>query len=257
MAWINPDQGRDESRPYAVGRSHPRRHGPGAGRRLVSVTSPVLPCAEAFVPKFTNGENAMTATPTGLREEARQAIADQSARVVTVLSSLLAAQDQLGYLPPEALDETALRTGASTNEVWGVASFYPNFRFTPPARHTIEVCWGPTCHVLGAQPLLRGVIERLGLDGEGDTPDGAVTLKLNTCLGVCPHGPATSFDHEIVGRTTLESALRRIDLLAASDVEERRTAAIEQEAHRARAEREARAGARAADAADTEPDGPG
>ena len=199
----------------------------------------------------------MTATPTGLREEARQAIADQPARVVTVLSSLLAAQDRLGYLPPEALDETALRTGASTNEVWGVASFYPNFRFTPPARHTIEVCWGPPCHVLGAQPLLRGVMERLALDGEGDTSDGAVTLKLNTCLGVCPHGPATSFDHEILGRTTLESALRRIDLLAASDVEERRTAALEEEAHRARAEREARAAARAVDAADTERDGPG
>lgn len=192
----------------------------------------------------------MTATPTGLREEARAAIAEQPARVVTVLSSLLAAQDELGYLPPEAIDETAQATGASTNEVWGVASFYPNFRFTPPARHTIEVCWGPTCHVLGAQAVLRGVMERLGLDGEGDTDDGAVTLKLNTCLGVCPHGPATSFDHEIVGRTTLETALRRIGLLAASDVEEGRGEAFEAEAERVKAEREARAAARAADDAD-------
>ena len=191
----------------------------------------------------------MTATPTGLREEARAAIAEQPARVVTVLSSLLAAQDELGYLPPEAIDETAQATGSSTNEVWGVASFYPNFRFTPPARHTIEVCWGPTCHVLGAQAVLRGVMERLGLDGEGDTDDGAVTLKLNTCLGVCPHGPATSFDHEIVGRTTLETALRRIGLLAASDVEEGRAAVFEAEADRVKAEREARAAARAADAA--------
>ena len=193
----------------------------------------------------------MTATPTGLREEARQAIAGQPAGVVTVLSSLLAAQDQLGYLPPEAIDATAQRTGASTNEVWGVASFYPNFRFTPPARHTVEVCWGPPCHILGAQPLLRGIMERLGLDGEGDTADGGVTLKLNTCLGVCPHGPATSFDHEIVGRTTLDTALRRIGLLAASDVEEGRAAALDAEAERAKIEREARAAARAADASDT------
>ena len=84
----------------------------------------------------------MTATLTGLRDRARQAIAAQPAGVVTVLSSLLAVQDELGYLPPEAIDETAQRTGASTNEVWGVASFYPNFRFTPAARHTVEVCWG-------------------------------------------------------------------------------------------------------------------
>ena len=192
----------------------------------------------------------MTASPTGLREEARAAIAGQPARVVTVLSSLLAAQDELGYIPPEAIDETAQAMGASTNEVWGVASFYPNFRFTPSARHTIEVCWGPTCHVLGAQAVLRGVLDRLGLDGEGDTSDGAVTLKLNTCLGVCPHGPATSFDHEIVGRTTLETAVRRIGLLAASDVEEGRGAAFEAEAERVKAEREARASARATDAVD-------
>ena len=192
----------------------------------------------------------MTATPTGLREEARQAIADQPARVVTVLSSLLAAQDKLGYLPPEAIDETAQRTSASTNEVWGVASFYPNFRFTPPARHTVEVCWGPACHILGAQPLLRGVMERLGLDGEGDTPDGTFTLRLNTCLGVCPHGPATSFDHEIVGRATRETAVRHIDLLLASDVEEGRTAVLEAETERVKAERDARVAAAALVAAE-------
>ena len=215
----------------------------------------MLPCRQAFVPKFTNGENVKTATSTGLRDQARQAIAAQPVGVVTVLSSLLAAQDQLGYLPPEAIDETAQRTGESINEVWGVASFYPNFRFIPPSLHTLEVCWGPSCHVLGAQQLLRGVMERLGLDGEGDTADGGLTLRLNTCLGVCPHGPATSFDHEVVGRTTLETAVRRIDLLAAGDVEARRTAALEAEVDRARAEREARAAARAADA--EAEDGPG
>ena len=162
---------------------------------------------------MTASSPAVDADRQALREAARQAIAGQPARTVTVLSSLLAVQDELGYLPAEAIDEVAQRTGASVNEVWGVASFYPNFRFRPPARHIIEVCWGPTCHVLGAQPLLHGLLERLGLDGEGDTADGAVTLKLNTCLGVCPHGPATSFDHELVGRTTIEAALRRTALL--------------------------------------------
>lgn len=148
-----------------------------------------------------------------LRERARRAVAEQPAKTVTVLSSLLAAHDELGYLPYEAIDEVSQRTGASVNEVWGVASFYPNFRFSPPARHVVEVCWGPACHVLGAQLILQGVADRLGLDGEGDTADGAVWLKYNTCLGVCPHGPAMSFDHEVVGRMSLESALQRIGLL--------------------------------------------
>ncbi len=152
-----------------------------------------------------------------LRERARRAVLEQPARTATILSSLLAAQDELGYLPYEAIDETAQHTGASVNEVWSVASFYPNFRFTAPARHTVEICWGPTCHVLGAQAILQGAASALGLDGEGDTGDGSVSFKYNTCLGVCPHGPAMSFDHEVVGRVTLEGALRRIELLRSGD----------------------------------------
>lgn len=196
---------------------------------------------------MTAKQKASGAEREPLRDEARAAIAAQPARGVTVLSSLLTTQDHLGYLPSVAIDEVAQRTGVSVNEVWGVASFYPNFRFTPPTRHTVEVCWGPSCHVLGAQTLLRGVLERLGLDGEGDTDDGALTLKLNTCLGVCPHGPATSFDHEVVGRTTIETADRRIGLLRAGDVEDRGADHLAQEADRAKAAREARAAAAASD----------
>ena len=158
-------------------------------------------------------EAVMTTTSAGLREQAREAIANQPFKTVTVLSSLLSAQDHLGYLPEEAMEEVALLTGSSINTVWGVASFYPNFRFTPPARYVVEVCWGPTCHVLGAQPILQGLLERLGLEHEGDTADGAITLKMNTCLGVCPHGPAMSFDHELAGHMTLDEALQRMDRL--------------------------------------------
>ena len=94
--------------------------------------------------------------------------------------------------------------------MWGVASFYPNFRFKPPAEHTVEVCWGPTCHVLGAQRLLQDALAQLGLENEGETPDGRVGLKLNTCLGVCAHGPAMAFDHALVGRISGERASARI-----------------------------------------------
>ena len=177
----------------------------------------------------------------GLRARAREAVAHQPTRTVTVLSSLLAAQDGIGYLPTEAIDEIAQRTGASLNEVWGVASFYPNFRFTPPARHKVELCWGPTCHVLGAQPILQGLLRHLGLENEGDTADGAVTLKLNTCLGVCPHGPAMSFDDEVAGHVSLERAVRQVALLRVEDEEQQHARQMEEEAERTRAERQARA----------------
>ena len=149
----------------------------------------------------------------GLGERAREAVEDQSSKTVPVLSSLLAVQDVLGYLPPEALDEVALRTGATANDVWGVASLYPNFRFTPPTQHLVEVCWGPSCHLLGAQSILQGVLAHLGIEGEGDTEDKVFTLKLNTCLGACPHGPMMSFDHELVGNMSLPRAVTSIEAL--------------------------------------------
>ena len=145
-----------------------------------------------------------------LREKTRFALSSQKAKTITVLSSLLAAHDELGYLPLEAIEEISIFTNSSVNEVWSVGSFYPNFRFTPPALHSIEICWGPTCHVLGAQPILQGVIKHLGLEGEGDTHDGKISLKYNTCLGVCPHAPAVSIDHRLIGHASLEGIIDRV-----------------------------------------------
>lgn len=134
-------------------------------------------------------------------------------RTVTVLSSLLAAQDELGYLPDEAIEEVAAFTEASINDVWGVATFYKNFRFSPPAEHSVEVCWGPTCHLLGAPGILQEVQDTLGLSGEGDTPDGRVTLRYNTCLGACSQAPVMSIDHYLRGNLTAEKASQLVATL--------------------------------------------
>jgi NADH:ubiquinone oxidoreductase subunit E len=137
-----------------------------------------------------------------LRARVVSAIMAQPQRTVTVLSSLLAIEEELGYIPPQAIDEVATREGVTVNDVWAVASFYTNFRFTPPGNHIVEVCWGPTCHLMGAQSLLEQVQNALGMDGEGDTPDGNVTLKYNTCLGACAQAPVVATDHHLYGRAT-------------------------------------------------------
>jgi NADH-quinone oxidoreductase subunit E len=143
-------------------------------------------------------------------ERIRSALASQKQPSVTVLSSLLAAHDDLGYLPDEAIDEVAAFMEVSINDVWGVASFYPNFRFVPPAEHVVEVCWGPTCHIRGAGSIMQQCMEDLGLSSEGDTADGSVTLKYNTCLGACSQAPVISIDHRLHGRTTPETVQGQI-----------------------------------------------
>ncbi len=148
----------------------------------------------------------MTANSGVLRQRAAQAIREQKPETVTVLSCLLAVEDELGYIPPEAAEEVARVTGSTINDVWGVASFYTNFQFQPPGRHRVEVCWGPTCHVKGVMPVIREVMQTLGIEEEGSTRDGNVSLRFNTCLGACANGPVISVDHHLMGRMTPDEA---------------------------------------------------
>ena len=136
----------------------------------------------------------------GLKERIRRAVHNQPQPTVTILSSLLAVEDELGYISREAVEEVAGFNRVTVNDVWAVVSFYPNFRTVPPCEHRIEVCWGPSCHLVGAMPLIESVLEAAGLAEEGDTPDGKLTVRYNTCLGACALAPVMSLDHHLVGR---------------------------------------------------------
>ncbi|GAG35930.1 unnamed protein product, partial [marine sediment metagenome] len=119
----------------------------------------------------------------------------------------------IGHIPPEAIEEVAEFTHSTGNDVWGVASFYTNFRITPPGKHVVEVCWGPSCHLLGASAILQEVLDSLELAGEGETRDKNITFKYNTCLGACAQAPVVSVDHQLIGRVTPEAVRRRVEEL--------------------------------------------
>ncbi len=151
----------------------------------------------------------------GLKPRIADAMHRQSQPTVTVLSTLLAVQDELGFIPKEGIEEVAAFTSSTINDVWAVASFYPNFRFEPPCLHQVEVCWGASCHLVGAMPLIEAALQASGLETEGDTSDGRLTFRYNTCLGACSQAPVMAIDHHLIGRATPESAKVRIaDLLA-------------------------------------------
>jgi NADH:ubiquinone oxidoreductase subunit E len=144
----------------------------------------------------------VTSTAQSIRDRVRKAIKGQKQKTVTVLSCLLAVEDELGWIPEEAVEEVAEFTQATINDVWGVVSFYMNFQTQPPGKHRMEICWGPTCHLVGAQRITDQVLQSLGLPNEGTTPDGLVTLRYNTCLGACANAPVISVDHHLMGRMT-------------------------------------------------------
>ena len=151
----------------------------------------------------------------GLEQRIGRAVRGQKQPTVTILSSLLAVEDELHYIPREAVELVAEYMDATVNDVWAVASFYPNFRFQPPAERQVEVCWGASCHLMGSMAVVRAVLEASELDDEGERPDHRLSVRFNTCLGACSLAPVISIDHQLVGRVTPASAAEGVSRLLA------------------------------------------
>lgn len=118
---------------------------------------------------------------------------------VLILQEMQAAY---GYLPPEATAYVLAQTEISASQLYGVATFYEQFRFTPVGKHLIRVCHGTACHVNGANRIDQAVGERLGIEEGQTTEDGLFTLQGVACLGCCSLSPVMMIGETVYGRLT-------------------------------------------------------
>ncbi len=109
-------------------------------------------------------------------------------------------QNFFGHIPSAAIPQVALSLNLSRAEVYGVVTFYHDFRLAPLGRHVLKLCRAEACQAVGGERLAGLVRNELGVDWGGTTPDGAVTLEPIFCLGLCACGPAAMVDGELVGR---------------------------------------------------------
>jgi NADH-quinone oxidoreductase subunit E len=120
-------------------------------------------------------------------------------------------QGELGYLPEESLSEIAHFLGLSSSEIYGVASFYAQFRFERQGEHTIKVCQGTACHVRGAKRIMEAVAQELGIEAGGTTPDYKYSLERVACFGSCALAPVLVIDGQVYGRMTTSSARKVLE----------------------------------------------
>lgn len=119
-----------------------------------------------------------------------------------------------GFLSEEAVAGLARKLRMSENEIYGVASFYPQFRFTPPGKYHVQVCLGNACHLGGAPNFMEGMkIERNLGDGQ-TAPDGRISLEGVGCLGCCAMAPVVVVNSEIHGRMNRVTFMKLVDALA-------------------------------------------
>lgn len=113
-------------------------------------------------------------------------------------------QDEFGYLSEETIRELGGYLDISVNKIYGVATFYDNFRFGPVGRYHIRLCHGTACHVAGASTILQE-LERLIKVGNGETDkDGLFSLEVVSCIGACGLAPLIEINQEYHSQITLE-----------------------------------------------------
>jgi NADH-quinone oxidoreductase E subunit len=109
-------------------------------------------------------------------------------------------QDEIGYIPPEAIEPIARGTGLFPVQVQGVITFYEQFHTTPRGKNIVRVCRGTACHVRGGRTILKIVKQNLDVEEGETTPDMNFTLETVPCLGTCFLAPSMMVNKNYYGK---------------------------------------------------------
>jgi len=126
-------------------------------------------------------------------------------------------QDIYGYLPRMAFEKIASEAGLNLSEMFGVATFYSQFRLKPVGKHIIKVCHGTACHVQNAKEISEALEEALKIrDGE-TTEDRFYTLESVACLGCCSLAPVMMISNQAYGKLTGNEATKIVKNIRISE----------------------------------------
>ncbi|MBR4296435.1 MAG: NAD(P)H-dependent oxidoreductase subunit E [Clostridia bacterium] len=112
------------------------------------------------------------------------------------------AQDIYGYLPIEVQKIIADKTGVSLEEIYGIVSFYAQFKLNPNGEVAVAVCLGTACYVKGSGDILDEISKELDLPVGSTSSDGKYSLEATRCIGACGLAPVLTINGEVYGRLT-------------------------------------------------------
>jgi len=134
---------------------------------------------------------------------------------------LQATQERFAFLSRPAMIQIAEYVGIPVSKVYGVATFYNQFKLEAPGKHIIQVCRGTACHVRGSDQILRGLESELGIKAGQCTKDGMISLDIVACLGSCSIAPVITVDGVFHGRITTKDVEKVVkDIYANANVRE-------------------------------------
>ena len=146
-----------------------------------------------------------------MKEELSEVLDSYKGEKGAVIPILQKVQEKLGYLSEEAVKEVARFLRTSESVIYGVATFYAQFRFTRPGEHQLKVCLGTACHVRGGELLLDTVQRELGVEPGGTTSDYKFSLERVACFGCCALAPVAVIDKTVHSRMTPSKVKQLLD----------------------------------------------
>jgi len=128
----------------------------------------------------------------------------------SLISLLQSAQDSYGYISEEVIEYISEMEGTPIADIYGVITFYSQFRLKPLGKNIIRICEGTACHVNGAKTVLQALEDELGITLDETTEDGAFTLLSVACLGCCSLAPVIMINNETFGNLTTSKLKKTI-----------------------------------------------
>lgn len=147
-------------------------------------------------------EAATSEAPAHMREIVQDIVQTHAGRKGPLLPILNDVQDAFSFIPSAAVPLIAQLLNLTRAEVFGVVSFYHDYRAEPAGRHVIKVCRAEACQAMGGRDIADRMQALLGADWHEMSADGAVTLEASYCLGLCAMAPAVMVDGTPHGRVT-------------------------------------------------------
>ena len=139
-------------------------------------------------------------------------LGNERSKLIPILQLI---QSKLNYLPKEAINMVADHLNISASEVYGVASFYNQFRFNPPGRNPIKVCLGTACHVRGGDIIFENFERKLEIKEGETTPDREFSIERVACVGCCALAPVTIMGETVYGHmqpSKVEGLILRVQI---------------------------------------------
>jgi NADH-quinone oxidoreductase E subunit len=111
-------------------------------------------------------------------------------------------QEELGFLPEQAFEEVGRHLKLPASKIYGVATFYNQFRFEPKGKYHVQVCRGTACHVLGSATVLQKLEKALKVKSGQTTRDGLFSIEVVACIGACGLAPVICVNGEFHAKVT-------------------------------------------------------